>query len=322
MSLKARRLLVLAGTSWAFGGASRHLEEFCHLKVSDDTIRRVCDEQGTQVSRWLLEDQAPAKAILSAKGNHEFYTDGVTINTVDGWREMRASVWARRPACRAAKPHEWQTRVLEMPTARWAICAIAPCRKVGASWRRMGRQLGHGWQDPLSVVADGAKWIWDQAARRLSHQASWCVDIYHVCQHLHACAGKLFGAATPKAAAWAKSWRDRLLKESGPRVIRALEALRTATIDPAPRQAFDALLAYLKDNQDSLWYRQRLAEGLPIGSGLIEGACKNMIGKRLKANNARWRIRRAEHMGALRCLDYAGLWQTYWNPKTHYLPTL
>ena len=78
MSPKARRLLVLAGVAWSFGGASRHLEEFCHLKVSDDTIRRVCDEQGTHVGQWLLQDPAPAKAIKRAQGNHEFYTDGVT----------------------------------------------------------------------------------------------------------------------------------------------------------------------------------------------------------------------------------------------------
>jgi len=61
-----------------------------------------------------------------------------------------------------------------------------------------------------------------------------------------------------------------------------------------------------------MWYRDRLQEGLPIGSGLIEGACKNMIGARLKANSARWRVRRAERVGALRCLDYSDQWDTYW----------
>jgi hypothetical protein len=79
--------------------------------------------------------------------------------------------------------------------------------------------------------------------------------------------------------------------------------------------ALDRLLKYLGDNRDSLWYRQRLRDGLPIGTGLIEGACKNTIAARLKANSARWRIRRVERIGALRCLDYSGLWDTYWQPR-------
>jgi len=62
-------------------------------------------------------------------------------------------------------------------------------------------------------------------------------------------------------------------------------------------------------------YRRRLAEGLPIGSGLVEGTCKNVVGKRLKLNSARWRVRRAEHMAALRCLHYSKLWEPYWAAK-------
>ena len=75
------------------------------------------------------------------------------------------------------------------------------------------------------------------------------------------------------------------------------------------------MIRYLSENRDSLWYRTRLAEGLPIGSGLVEGTCKNVIGKRLKLNNPRWRVRRAENMAALRCLHYSKLWEPYWASK-------
>jgi hypothetical protein len=81
------------------------------------------------------------------------------------------------------------------------------------------------------------------------------------------------------------------------------------------QQAIDSLLGYLQDNADSLWYRQRLAEGKPIGSGQIEGCCKNVIGARLKLNSARWRIKRAERMGALRCLEYSGQSDAYWRQR-------
>ena len=82
---------------------------------------------------------------------------------------------------------------------------------------------------------------------------------------------------------------------------------------PGPaREALEGLIGYVRENQDSLWYAQRLAAGLPIGSGLIEGGCKTVIGNRLKLNSARWTVPHAQAIAALRCLQYNGLWDTYW----------
>lgn len=64
-----------------------------------------------------------------------------------------------------------------------------------------------------------------------------------------------------------------------------------------------------------MWYRDRLAAGRPIGSGLIEGCCKTVVAARLKINSARWLPRRAERMGHLRCLQYSDLWDAYWNAR-------
>jgi hypothetical protein len=73
----------------------------------------------------------------------------------------------------------------------------------------------------------------------------------------------------------------------------------------------EELLNYLGDNRDSLWHGRRLKEALPIGSGLIEGGEKNTLARRVKINSARWHVRRAERTGAIRCLQYSGLWESY-----------
>jgi len=39
------------------------------------------------------------------------------------------------------------------------------------------------------------------------------------------------------------------------------------------------------------------------------------LARRLKINSAHWRVRRAERMGAIRCVQYAGLWEAYWESK-------
>ncbi len=73
-----------------------------------------------------------------------------------------------------------------------------------------------------------------------------------------------------------------------------------------------ALAGYLGPHVDHTPYRQRLAEGRSIGSGMVEGACKTAIGRRLKQTGAWWRVRRLERMAALCCLHYGDQFEAYW----------
>jgi hypothetical protein len=307
----ARKMVTIVGTAFSFETAAARLRDLCRIRISNDTVRRVCDEEGERARRWLGEADEPAASVRAAVGHHEFYSDGTSVNTTGGWREMRLSVVARREAAGPVKPGDWSDRVLPEPSAKLALCAIADCRRVGASWQRLSRRVGLGDRADLSVIADGAKWIWDQARRRLSKRAEWCVDIFHVSQHLHEC-GKALRGEGPAARAWAQERRDHLLQHAGVGLIVRLRREAGEQTDPAHRRAIERLLGYLSDNRDSLWYPDRLARGLPIGSGLIEGGCKNTIGARLKINSARWRVKRAERMGALRCLEYSGQTNAYW----------
>lgn len=315
VSEHARRVLAVAGSSWSFEQASKKLAELCRIRVSNDTIRAVCDEEGERAGRWVRSDDAPAGALARAAGEWEFSTDGVKVNTTGGWCEMRLSVLDKRESGGAATPQEWADRVLPEPAARVAWCQIANSRLVGARWAAMLRHLGVAADARLSVIADGARWIWEQAAGRLPNaDAQWVVDVYHVSQHLHSCGKAMLGEG-PAARAWAESQLELLLEQSGPKFVAHVRRLAKAERGKARREALRKLLAYLSGNADRMWYRDRLARGRPIGSGLIEGCCKTAIAARLKVNSARWVPRRAERMGHLRCLQYSDLWDTYWNSR-------
>lgn len=309
----ARRMIVLAGSGCSFDQASVNLKELGRIRVSNDVVRAVCDEEGRSVQRWMNGSPEPQRAFAAAKGIVEFSTDGLKLNTVDGWREIRLSVMGKREPSAAALPPQWEDRPLEVPSVRMAVCAIAPCNLIGASWTRLRKALGVPEDQALSVIADGARWIWEQAARRFTGQeVQWVVDVYHVMLYLCAAAAGLGKAAAELRVG---AWVVELIEMGGPKFIAHLEATGPPDATPATAEAWGKLLHYLGDNRDSFWYGPRLAAGLPIGSGLIEGGCKNVLGKRLKLNSARWRIRRAERMGAIRCLQYSGLWETYWDMK-------
>lgn len=309
----ARRMVVLAGSGCSFDEASRNLKELGHLQLSNDVVRRVCDEEGKAVQKWLNQSPEMKKAFDAAEGVVEFSTDGLKINTVDGWREIRQSVISKRMPALPVPAEKWDQRPLEPPTVRLAVCAIAPCDLIGASWQRLVKLLGLPRGLKMSVIADGAKWIWDQAAKRFINQdAQWVVDVYHAMLYLFAVAAAL---GTEAAEQWVRARVIELIEMGGPAFIDHLKSTGPPDRSPASAEAWAKLLNYLNDNRDSLWYGQRLKEGLPIGSGLIEGGGKNTLARRLKINSARWRVQRAERMGAIRCLQYSGQWETYWESK-------
>ena len=83
--------------------------------------------------------------------------------------------------------------------------------------------------------------------------------------------------------------------------------------DPAAHRAIEKLLTYLRPNRDRMWYADRLRQGHTIGSGQIEGGCKNAIGARLKLNSARWQPKRAQRIGTLRCVESSNRWPEFWS---------
>lgn len=316
VSDEVKRLIVLAGSSWSFEESAQKLAEMCRIKTSNDTVRAICDEEGERVGAWMRRDQTSAQPLKRASGELEFSSDGTCVNTVEGWREMRLSVLSKRESAAAAGPESWSDRGLPDSTARLAWSAIADSEKVGKSWKRMFRHAGVKRDAKLSVIADGAKWIWEQAGKQLpGANTQWVLDIYHASEHIHACGKRIFGEKNPAARTWSDAQLLQLIDQGGPAFCDHLQQQMLQQTDSAAKESIASLKRYLDDNRDRMWYRRRLAEGRPIGSGLIEGCCKNTLGARLKLNAARWVPRRAEHMGHLRCLHYSDLWTTYWDTR-------
>jgi hypothetical protein len=229
----ARRMLVMAGSRSSFDEASQNLKELGHLQVSNDVVRRVCDEEGKAVQQWMKQSPQPQKLFAAAEGVIEFSTDGLKVNTIDGWRDMRMSVMSKRTPALPATAQQWDDRPLDAPNVRVGICAIAPCGHIGASWQRLCQTLGVARDQTLSVIADGARWIWDQAAKRfVGKDVQWVVDIYHAMLYLYAAVATLGADA-------AEQWVDlrviELIEMGGPRFIEHLKS--TGPPDPSPAAA-------------------------------------------------------------------------------------
>ncbi len=307
-------MAVLAGSSWSFDVAAERLWQLCGIRISDETIRHVTESVGQEVERWLRRSEEAIENLKKAEGNAEFYTDGTSVNTRQGWREMRLSVWAKRPSGDPVDPSEWDSRSLPRPTARWLSAGIESSEELGPQWASIARRLGLGEGWGVSALADGARWIWKQVAEHLP-RSECVVDIYHVSEHLHACGRALYGDRTPQARGWAEERLATVLHSGPVALLRELKESRVAQPESAGRSALESLIEYLKPNLDGMWYRDRLKRGLPIGSGMVEGACKTVVGRRLKCNSARWRTENADRLASLCCLLYCEQWASFWDAK-------
>lgn len=306
VSPRAQRLLCLAGAEQSFERAARLLRELAGICICDNTVRKICDEHGRRMRTWQREDPEASQPFREADGEVEFQTDGTAVNTTAGWREIRLSIFAKRPRGEPVEDLEaWDGQRLPEPTARVAGAVIRTAKALGPQWRRTAARLGIKRTEQLSVLADGAKWIWTEVDKNLSG-AVGVLDIYHASEHLHAAASARHGA-DPLVKAWYEALRGTLLQSGAGGVLEEL------TANPG---ADAGLAAFLTPHVEHTPYRQRLAEGRSIGSGMVEGACKTAIGRRLKQTGARWRVRRVEHMAALCCLLYSDQFDTYWQKVT------
>jgi len=90
---------------------------------------------------------------------------------------------------------------------------------------------------------------------------------------------------------------------------------RSATKRQLPnkqRKPVDVCADYLLKYKEYLAYDQYLAAGLPIGSGVIEGACRHLVKDRLDLTGARWRLAGAEAILRLRALRSSRDFDDYW----------
>ena len=307
-----RRLAVRAGTTGSFSDAAESLEEYCGLKLSRDTVRELCRQEAPKMAAWHRDTPEVHERFIKAKGETEFLTDGTCVNTTEGWKEVKSALFSKRKLGKGVLPDQWEERELPRPEVTLAFAAIEKKDRFRRRWGQWVRRLKITNTSNVSVLADGAKWIWDAAALELGG-AEGVLDIYHALEHLSNCGKIVYGLESELYEKWREETKWELLWQGYEGIRPHLEKLLSGKLKECQRKKVESTLQYFRRHAERLCYAKRLSEGRSIGSGQVEGACKNMIGKRLKQTGARWRIRRLNAMANLCAVRYSGQWKDYWN---------
>jgi hypothetical protein len=93
------------------------------------------------------------------------------------------------------------------------------------------------------------------------------------------------------------------------KVMGALSRLRTRY---PRRQAIHKTLAYFREHRHHMPYAHLRAQNLPIGSGVVEAACKTLVSQRLKRSGMRWRTVGGQAILTFRALCQSERFERAW----------
>jgi len=162
-----------------------------------------------------------------------------------------------------------------------------------------------GLMDPsrLSVLGDGAEWLWNIANLHFAG-ATQVLDVYHATEYLASAGRAALGADGLKN--WLPGARKLLI---GDGYVGACEVMAGL---PGGAEEIGIGLNYLAGHRDRLNYAARLCRGQAIGSGLVEGTIKQQVNLRLKRTGARWLSEGVGPFVEMLAMTESSEWNEYW----------
>jgi hypothetical protein len=149
---------------------------------------------------------------------------------------------------------------------------------------KYGLQRAH----QLVVLGDGAAWIWRLVADHFPG-AVQIVDIWHAREHVWKVARAVFGPHTPEASAWADHACNLLVEGKIEDLVEELVVLPPLPPEPGTsRSVPDIERDYFISNAARMRYPAFRAQGMHVGSGIAEAACKTVVSTRAKRTGMRW----------------------------------
>lgn len=293
----AERMAVLAGARDSFARAQTTLKELAGLELDDDVIRQLTHAAAKRFSE-TRDERADAERFGAAEGVLEAQIDAGKVNTLTGWRDIKMAAFCRRKFGEPATPAQWHERELPAPTIRTVVASIEEASVFAERVRRETDRLGMTTADDVTVLGDGAEWIWNLAGDVLP-QAAGLLDVYHAFEHVSDAVKAIWGADSSPSSPTVThraAGQMALLAEGPVGLQKWIAEVFTALPAGASGEELRNLAAYLAPHPKHLHYASRLHDGRSIGSGLIEGSVKQLVNRRMKLTGARWRV---EHVGPL-----------------------
>jgi hypothetical protein len=268
--------------------------------IPDETVAVVCsldgvyvrlDEEGVKQGRPVTDGETPTCFKRAMVGSLSFY--GVPLE-------------AQMPPVRLSARY-----VAQMPEEK----ALTLKARFEAEIQHVEAALCPSVKKVL--LCDGERSLWTYAEHQpLLADYQPLVDFYHTCEHLAQAAEALWGAGSAQAHKWYDEYRHKLLhQEKGAHhVLRSIDYYRrTQRWSKTRAAALASQRTFFQRNKKRMSYAAFRRQGLPIGSGPVEAACKTLVKTRLGRSGMRWSWPGGQRILQLRTYIKSNRWDAFWN---------
>ena len=162
------------------------------------------------------------------------------------------------------------------------------------------------------VLADGQHYNWSIAQEHFPG-AVQIVDLYHAREHLWELGAKLYPSDQAAKLGWIKAHQHWLDDGQIENLVASLRSI--CPQKPELRDHIQTEANYFQGNAERMRYPQFRSRGFFVGTGVVEAACKTIIGGRLKHSGMFWTVRGANSIIALRCCRLSGKFEDYWEAR-------
>ena len=163
-------------------------------------------------------------------------------------------------------------------------------------------------------LSDGARGLWRLFEEHFTAYATGILDFYHAVQQLWKSAAAWLDGRTTQARRWF-GWARHRLRHGHPDGVLAdlADALEVEGLPDTARDTLRTVYAYLERHREHIDYAAYKALGLPLGSGMVESACKWLIQQRFKGVGMRWSEDGFNHLLHLRLAWVNGRFDALFN---------
>jgi hypothetical protein len=316
----------LAAAAGPFAGAARLLQELAGISLTVKRVERAAEESGTALAAAVRERAALIGTRKLAVLPPVPLPDKLYA-VIDG---TGVPMTSKETAGREGKGDDGKARTREAKLAVFftqdevdedgypvrdrdsasVITSFEPAAAFGKLVRAEGIRRGADDIRQVTVIGDGAPWIWGIAGEKFPG-ATQVVDLYHAREHLHS----LTRAVEFMLGDRKEEWLAARLEDLDYGDIDGIErAVREFPFIGVKKTEVDRELGYFLNNAPRMRYRWFRSRGLFVGSGVVEASCKTIVGQRLKQSGMHWTTSGADAIITLRAEEASRHWNEIWTP--------
>ena len=233
----------------------------------------------------LAADLAAAPFLIGADGVMvPFRPEGGHPQGKTAWHEIKVGVLAR------LRRHTTRTgKVVARLHQRRLVAVFGDIEALQQRLWLEARRQGILRAPQVVWLSDGARGLWHLFEARFARHATGILDFYHAAHQLWKGAAAWLDGRTTQARRWF-AWARHRLRHGMPDGVLAdlADALDVEGLPETARETLRTVYAYLERHREHINYARYKALGLPLGSGMVESACKWLIQQRFKGVGMRW----------------------------------